>query len=319
MPDGAIWPAKQTGGIAAEALAGLAAAPKTLPPKLFYDEEGCRLFGEITALPEYYPTRTELKLLGEIAGDIGMLVPPAASLVEYGGSDESKAAILCAPCAGPRPTSRSMSPGRPCAPSCGGWRAAIPGCPWSRSRPISWPRSRCPPGVPAARRVGFFPGSTVGNLEPPAARRFLAETRRTLGAKALFLVGVDLRKDAGVLVAAYDDAAGVTAAFNRNILTRLNREAGADFDPDAFDHRAIWNDAESRIEMHLVSRREQRATLAGRTIRFARGETIHTENSYKYTEAGFAALAASAGWSRVRLWTDADRLFSVHLLTAGPA
>ncbi len=317
MPDGAIWPAQQRGGIAAEALAGLSAARKTLPPKLFYDEEGCRLFGEITALPEYYPTRTELKLLGEIAGDVAMLVPPAATLVEYGGSDESKAAILLralrwpaayipVDIAGPalRGIVRRMErshPGLSVIPIEADFLA-----------PLTLPR-----GVPAARRVGFFPGSTVGNLEPPAARRFLAGARRTLGANAWFLVGVDLRKDAGVLVAAYDDAAGVTAAFNRNMLVRLNREAGADFDPDAFDHRAIWNDAESRIEMHLVSRREQRATLAGRTIRFAHGETIHTENSYKYTEAGFAALAISAGWGRVRLWTDADRLFSIHLLTAG--
>jgi dimethylhistidine N-methyltransferase len=175
-----------------------------------------------------------------------------------------------------------------------------------------------PAGVPAVRRVGFFPGSTVGNLEPAAARRFLANTRRTLGRGAWFLVGVDLRKDSRIVVAAYDDAAGVTAAFNRNVLSRLNREAGADFDPGAFGHRAIWNDAESRIEMHLVSRREQRATIAGQTIRFACGETIHTENSYKYTEAGFAALAAAAGWNSARLWTDMDRLFSIHLLSARP-
>jgi dimethylhistidine N-methyltransferase len=173
---------------------------------------------------------------------------------------------------------------------------------------------RLPPDVPAARRVGFFPGSTIGNLEPAVARRFLAEARRTLGTGAQFLVGVDLRKSPDVLIPAYDDAAGVTAAFNRNILHHLNRAAGADFDPEAFDHRAVWNDAEGRIEMHLVSRRAQSATVGGQVIRFARGETIHTENSYKHTEAGFAALAAAAGWHRQRLWTDADRLFSIHLL-----
>ncbi len=318
MPDGAIWPPQHPADIAAEALAGLTAARKTLPPKLFYDEEGCRLFGEITALPEYYLTRTELKLLREIAGDVAALVPPAATLVEYGGSDESKAAILLRALRWPAayvpvdvagPALRAMV------------RRMVRSHPGLSVMPVEadFLAPLALPGGATARRVGFFPGSTVGNLEPALARRFLGGVRRTLGSNARFLVGVDLCKDVALLVAAYDDAAGVTAAFNRNILIRLNRDAGADFDPDAFDHRAIWNDAESRIEMHLVSRREQRATIAGRAIRFARGETIHTENSYKYTEASFAALAASAGWSRARLWTDADRLFSIHLLTAGPA
>ncbi|HEX4262098.1 MAG TPA: L-histidine N(alpha)-methyltransferase [Acetobacteraceae bacterium] len=314
MPDGSITATRPQESVAAAALAGLTASPKTLPSKLFYDEEGCRLFGAITALPEYYPTRTELKLLGEIAGDVASLVPPAASLVEYGGSDESKAAILLRALRWPA----SYVPIDVAGPAL----AAI-----RRRMELSHPEFavvpveadflaplRLPPDVPTARRVGFFPGSTVGNLEPAVARRFLAEAKRTLGARAQFLVGVDLRKSPDVLVPAYDDAAGVTAAFNRNILHHLNRAAGADFDPEAFDHRAIWNDAEGRIEMHLVSRRAQSATVGGRVIRFARGETIHTENSYKHTEAEFAALAAAAGWHRQRLWTDADRLFSIHLL-----
>ncbi len=165
-------------------------------------------------------------------------------------------------------------------------------------------------------RLGFFPGSTIGNLEPALARRFLAQMRATLGSDAWLLIGVDLRKDPAVLVPAYDDAAGVTALFNRNLLVRLNREAEADFDPDCFTHRAIWNATESRIEMHLVSNREQNVRIAGRDIRFAANETIHTENSYKYTVGNFTELASLAAWRPRRVWTDDADLFSVHLLQA---
>jgi dimethylhistidine N-methyltransferase len=179
---------------------------------------------------------------------------------------------------------------------------------------------QCPLALPAAVSgrpvLGFFPGSTIGNLEPPVAERFLRQARETLGRHALFLIGVDLRKDPAVLVPAYDDRAGVTAAFNLNLLTRLNREAAADFDLTAFAHEARWNDAESRIEMHLVSRRAQTVHVAGRRLRFAAGESIHTENSYKHTQGAFASLAARSGWRRDALWTDAGNLFSLHLLTA---
>ncbi len=178
-------------------------------------------------------------------------------------------------------------------------------------RPLALPAPARPP------RVGFFPGSTIGNLEPRLAREFLRTARGTLGAGARFLIGVDLRKDPTVLIPAYDDAAGVTAAFNRNILERLNREADADFDVAGFDHRAVWNAAEGRIEMHLVSRRDQVARVAGQAVRFAAGETIHTENSYKYTPQAFRILAEAAGWQPARLWTDQERLFSLHLLAMG--
>jgi L-histidine N-alpha-methyltransferase len=306
--------------VAAEALAGLTRRRKTLPPKLFYDAEGCRLFARITELREYYPTRTERALLLDRGAELAAALPAGAALVEYGASSEAKAAlVLAALAASGRDAACYVAidvAEAALAAMRARMRASHPGLPVHTvvadfMRPI---------GVPAAApapRVGFFPGSTIGNLEPLLAREFLRSARRTLGAGARFLVGVDLRKDPAVLVPAYDDAAGVTAAFNRNILARLNREAGADFAPDAFAHRAIWNPAEGRIEMHLVSRCDQVAHLGGQTIRFAAGETIHTENSYKYTPQAFRILAEGAGWRPVRLWTDQDRLFSIHLLAAG--
>jgi dimethylhistidine N-methyltransferase len=170
-----------------------------------------------------------------------------------------------------------------------------------------------PPDLPSPR-LGFFPGSTIGNLNPTQAQRFLQRARDTLGAAASLLVGVDVRKDPKILLPAYDDAAGVTAAFNLNLLVRLNREAGADFDPASFAHRAVWNDAESRIEMHLVSLREQAVRVDGHVVHFARDETIHTENSYKYAPERFAALAQASGWHTATLWTDPAQMFSLHLL-----
>ena len=304
-------------GVAAEALAGLTAPRKTLPAKLFYDAEGCRLFELITRLDEYYVTRTEMALLGDVAGAVADFVPGGA-LVEYGASREDKAAILLrAFAAGGRPL-RSYVPVDVAAAALAALAERM-----ARSHPgvqvtpvaadfmeaIELPETAC-----ARPRLGFFPGSTIGNLEPVAAAAFLSRARHTLGADAHFLVGVDLRKDPKVLEAAYDDRQGVTAAFNRNLLVRLNREAAADFDLEAFAHRAVWNDAESRIEMHLVSLRPQTVQLAGRTIGFAAGETIHTENSYKHTVGGFAAMAGAGGWAPLRVWTDKAKLFSLHLL-----
>ena len=300
--------------VADAALPGLLADRKTLPAKLFYDDEGCRLFGEITRLPEYYPTRTELALLGRVAGEAMADLPDGSALVEYGGSDEMKAVYLLEAC----PTLEAYVPVDVAA----GALAQI-----ARRMQRSHPGIAVHPVVadflqpfalPSAVRsrplAGFFPGSTIGNLDPDHARHFLAAARQTLGG-ARFLVGVDLRKDPAILVPAYDDAQGTTAAFNRNLLHRLNREAGADFEPDAFAHQALWNEQESRIEMHLVSTTRQSVHVAGHRIDFAAGETIHTENSYKYGVDQFIALAASSGWSSAGVWTDPDELFSLHLLT----
>jgi len=318
MADAATTPSiDQT--VLAEALAGLSQACKTLPPKLFYDEEGCRLFRRITELPEYYLTRTERGLLETAAPSVAAAMPAGALLVEYGASDEDKAEFLL--------RERHAS-GVAVFAAYMPIDVATEGLEQARARlNRSYPHLRVhttaadflrpvalPPAFAGMPRLGFFPGSTIGNFEPPDARRFLAQVRDTLGNSALFLVGVDLRKDPAVLIPAYNDAAGVTAAFNRNMLVRLNREAGADFDVDAFSHNAIWNETKGRMEMHLVSQRDQVARIAGKNIRFTRNETIHTENSYKYTLKDFAALASLAGWCTCHVWTDARCLFSVHLL-----
>ena len=301
-------------GVLADALAGLCAPRKTLPAKLFYDPEGCRLFGLITGLPEYYVTRTERALLETVAPEVASGVAEDAVLVEYGASDEAKALLLL----DATPRFSAYVPIDVAGPE-----LALLAGRMARSHPelevhpvtadFLAPLS-LPDAVAARPRLGFFPGSTIGNLDPEAARAFLREVRATLGRGARFLVGADLRKDPAVLVPAYDDAQGVTAAFNRNVLHRLNREAGADFVPDAFAHRALWNEALGRIEMHLVSLRAQEVRLGGQRVGFAAGETIHTENSYKHTVEGLRALAAEAGWTRLRVWTDPDGMFSIHLL-----
>ena len=316
MPD-TFAPATIDRDVVEAALSGLRAQPKTLPPKLFYDANGCALFEQITKLPEYYLTRTEMALLRRIAPEIGALLPAGASVVEYGASSPEKIATLLPHLR--RPSScvlvdvadsalegvarhlRRRFPELSVHPVCKDFLANL----------------ELPPSIGSATRVGFFPGSTIGNLEPPLAVQFLRGAREMLGRHAYLLVGVDLRKDPQLLIAAYDDAAGITAAFNRNILTRLNRDAAADFDPYTFTHLALWNDAESRIEMHLVSCDSQVVHVAGEPIAFHAGESIHTENSYKHTREGFAAIAAEAGWTAAKLWTDRDDLFSVHLLRTG--
>ena len=306
--------------VIADALPGLLSPRKTLPPKLFYDDEGCRLFGEITQVPEYYLTRTELSLLEAIAPGVAALCPPGGALVEYGASDESKAEFLL----------RQTLSGQAV------FSAYVPiDVAESALRQVagrllvSHPELAvhalaadflCPITLPAQigglPRLGFFPGSTIGNLEPEQARLFLQQVRQTLGQEARLLVGVDLRKDPERLIPAYDDAAGVTAAFNLNILARLNRDAGANFDLEAFSHQAVWNEAKSRIEMHLVSDAAQTVTIAGRQIEFRADETIHTENSYKWTIGDFVRLAQCSGWAALQVWTDEESLFSTHLLEA---
>ena len=320
MPDDHPPPERRT-DVASLALAGLRQARKTLPAQLFYDEAGCQLFYRITELPEYYLTRTERALLPEVAAAVAARFDRPAALVEYGASDEAKAGFLLDRTRGASPVFAAYVPIDVAAPSLARLRARL-----ARARPALdvWPIAAdflgpvtLPRAIGGLARLGFFPGSTIGNLDPDEARAFLRGVRTTLGAGARLLVGVDLRKDAAILLPAYDDAAGVTAAFNRNLLVRLNREAGAEFDPTEFAHRAVWNAQEGRIEMHLESLRAQTVRVGGETIRFAAGETIHTENSYKHTLPGFAALAAAAGWTTEQVWTDPAGLFSLHLLAEG--
>lgn len=315
MPnDSGVFPAGDRSEVTRLALEGLTAPRKTLPPVLFYDQEGCRLFYQITMLPEYYLTRTETRLLESRSGE---MIPDRfrdGSLVEFGGSDETKARFLLDQ---PNRAFGEYVPVDIAGPSllAMGQRMAATH-PWLRVTPVVADFLR-PLDLPplAEARMGFLPGSTLGNLEPREATRFLSAARRELHG-GWFLLGADLRKSDGILLPAYNDTAGITAAFNLNMLARLNREAGGDFDLDGFRHEAIWNGRESRIEMHLISRRDQSARLDGTTIRFAEGETIHTENSYKHTPNALVAIAEAAGWKVRGNWADPDRWFGIFLFQA---
>ncbi len=313
MPD-AMEPAPS---VLDEILAGLSAPQKTLPAKLFYDEAGCALFNRITLLPEYYVTRAEMALLDRHAPEIAAHAPPGAALVEYGASDEAKGVALLD--AGRRPFAAYV-PVDIAEPAllaiAGRMRGSHPALAVVPVAADFLQPLALPPAVAGLPPFGFFPGSTIGNFRPPMVRRFLRTVRATLsGVEAPgFVVGTDLRKDPSRLLPAYDDGAGITAAFNRNILLHVNRIADGDFDPDAFAHRAVWNAHEGRIEMHLESRTAQAVRVAGRTVRFRAGESIHTEDSYKHTPDGFRALAAEAGWRSGGFWRDPDGLFGMHLL-----
>ncbi len=295
-------------------VAGLTGQPKRLPSKYFYDERGSALFEDITGLDEYYPTRTEIGLLTYAAPAIASHISPNAALIEFGSGASVKTRLLldAAPQVGayiPMDISEDAL-----APAAEAIRAAYPKLEVAPlvgdfTQPIDLP--------PAARgrpRTGFFPGSTIGNFGPDDAVAFLRTARRLLGEGSQFIVGTDLVKDEAVLVAAYDDARGVTAAFNLNQLTRINRDLGADIDPSAFAHRAVWNAQDSRMEMHLVSQRDQTFHVAGHAIHMTAGETIHTENSYKFTVESFTALADRAGWRVGAQWISPEPAFAVFLL-----
>lgn len=303
----------------AEALAevkeGLQQTPKHLPSKMFYDARGARLFEEITTLEEYYPTRTELKILNEQGGAIADWVGPRARIVEFGSGSGDKTYVLLGKLHEPAeyiPIDISEAqlfdfaeeldrtlPGLKVTPLAADY-----------TQPIDLPPS-------PYRTVVFFPGSTIGNFEPQDAKAFLKNAARI----GDLLIGVDLRKDRITLERAYNDARGVTAAFNRNILAHINRLCDADFDVSKWQHRAIYNEEQGRIEMHLVSLIRQYATLARHgahpvTFAFEQGEPIVTEYSYKYDIEGFRALAREAGYKPSAVWTDPANRFSVHAFDA---
>jgi dimethylhistidine N-methyltransferase len=307
-------PAVADQSFARDVIAGLTARPKRLPPKYFYDQTGSRLFEEITRTSEYYPTRTELAILDERAPEMARLFPEAAAVIEFGSGSSRKARILI-------DASSAIAAYVPVDISSQNLleeaRRLKRDYPRLKVLPVAADFTsgfRLPPALGPLRRVGFFPGSTIGNFEPPQAAAFLQHAGRILGDDAILIIGVDLAKDAAVLNAAYNDAGGVTARFNLNVLARINRELGADFDLARFNHQAFYNAQRARIEMHLVSRVTQRVNVCGRVIAFGEAETIHTENSYKYTIESFGALARGAGWTPVTVWTDAAGLFSVHAL-----
>ena len=299
-----------------DVVAGLSKPQKALPAKYFYDAEGSRLFEQITELPEYYPTRTELALMRAKAGEMAEAIPDGAALVEFGSGASTKTRLLLD--AAPQisvyvPIDISPSALEQAA------SAINKDYPQVTVAPLveDFTKALALPVEAVDRpRVGFFPGSTIGNFTPDEVIVFLEGARHLLGEGSGFLVGVDLAKDEGTLVAAYDDAQGVTAAFNLNLLTRINRELGGDFVLSNFQHKAVWNAEASRVEMHLESTKEHAVHVAGRVFNFAEGETIHTENSYKFTVDSFERLAARAGWKLEQVWESPAPSFAVALLRA---
>ncbi len=304
--------AAQREAFRADVLAGLTAARKTLPSRWLYDDRGSELFEEITQLPEYYPTRTETSILRTHAADMARFCGARAVLIEYGAGAGVKTEILLGALESPALYVPVDIAGDFLVTAAERIERRFP---YIEIRPVvadftdDFDLPADLPKLPP--RVAFFPGSTIGNLAPPDAVELLARMRGHVGAGGKAIVGVDLRKALSTLLAAYDDAAGVTAAFNLNLLARINRELGAGFDLAKFAHEARWNEAKSAIEMHLVSLGDQTVSVGGRTVSFAEGETIHTEDSRKYDLAGFTRLAEKAGWRVAETWIDPDRLFAV--------
>ena len=307
---------EQTSAFGRDVIDDLSRQPKRLSPKYFYDTKGSELFEAITRLPEYYPTRIELGILRERAGEISAMVPAGAALVEFGAGATTKVRLLLNGCAVGAyvPVDISGDFLRAQAEALGQDFPGLDVYPVAAdfTAPFALPGA-----VTAMPKVGFFPGSTLGNLEPHEAHAFLRSARDILGQGAQMVIGVDLEKDERVLHRAYNDAAGVTARFNLNVLHRINRELGGNFDLSAFTHRAIYNRERHRIEMHLISTKAQQVRVLDRSFSFHPGESIHTENSYKYSLERFTALANGSGWTRRGSWTDAERMFSVHALVAG--
>jgi len=299
-----------------DVLDGLHATPKHIPAKYFYDATGSDLFERITEVPEYYPTRCEMSTLRRHSADIAKLIPPGAALVEFGSGSSKKARILLSAA----PKLAAYVPVDICGEMIEREAAELRvDFPQLKVLPVT--ADICKPfALPAEAkaapaRVGFFPGSTIGNFEPHEAAEFLRNAANILGKGATLVVGVDLIKPAEVLNAAYNDAEGVTAKFNLNLLVRVNRELGGNFRLDMFEHHAFYNREKHRIEMHLASLKRQKVRVAGETIDFRAGETIHTENSYKYRIESFSALARGSGWNVHAYWTDAEKYFAVYALT----
>jgi len=302
------------GSFLEDVLSGLGTSPKALSPKYFYDARGSRLFEAICELPEYYPTRTELALTRDCAGEIAAAAGEGSLLIEFGSGAGIKTGLLLRALrpAAYVPVDIAMDALKESASRLA---AEFPELPViavcaDYMRPLAVPALA---GM-AAPRLIYFPGSTIGNLTPAEALVFLQRARKFAGRGGTMLVGVDLKKDPQRLHAAYNDAQGVTAEFNLNLLRRINRELAADFELDRFRHIAFYNAVAGRIEMHLESVCAQTVTVSGRSFAFAAGERLHTENSCKYSVAEFQRLAQSAGYRTEAVWVDAEELFSLHLL-----
>ncbi len=299
-----------------DVIQGLSQSPKEIPSKYLYDEKGSSLFDDICTLDAYYPTRTEVQILQTYADDMANHIGSRVALIEYGSGTSKKTHRLLRSLSDPaayvpidiaREHLLSASeriadsfPDLPVFPVWADYTASVP-------MPV--------PDDAYSRAVAFYPGSTIGNFLPKTAIAFLQQVRTQVGSDGGLLIGADLKKDPDRLRRAYDDPSGVTAAFNKNLLVRLNRELGTDFDVDQFTHEARWVPEYSRIEMHLVSQAAQTVQLEEDQFTFERGESIRTEYSHKYTVEGFSALLARAGWQIQATWTDANDLFSVHYAT----
>ena len=304
-------------GFSEDVLAGLALPQKSIPPKYFYDEQGCRLFEAICELPEYYLTRTEMAILRGNIAEIAQFVGPDAELIEFGSGVQAKTRILIQALQTQlyvpidiaidtlRASSSELARRFPFL--------NIVGICADHTRPIALPEFV---GVPIRRKTVFFPGSTIGNFTPAEALVFLRQARKMAGAGGVLLIGVDLKKDKATLDAAYADGRGVTEQFNLNLLHRINRELAADFQVKRFRHKAFYDPILGRVEMHLESQYSQFVHVAGRRFDFAPGETIHTEISCKYSIAEFQELGKRAGFTPEKVWTDSEQLFSVHGMVA---
>jgi len=299
----------------ADVLAGLDRWPRAIPARWFYDHRGSELFEAITELPEYYPTRTETAILERACPEVRSLVGPGRAVVEFGSGSSTKTPILLR-CAEPSAYVPIDISGEFLRASSKVLSAAFPELlvlPFEADfmRPV-----RLPATIADAPKLGFFPGSTIGNMTPAMACDLLRAMRGSLGEGAMLLIGMDRIKDPATLVAAYDDASGVTAAFNLNLIARINRELGGTIPVDGFRHEARWNDDRARIEMHLVATRDLAFDVDGRPFGIAEGESIHTENSHKYGDRDARILLRTGGWTPVAEWTDPDGKFGVYLAEA---
>jgi dimethylhistidine N-methyltransferase len=300
----------------ADVLAGLRQRQKAVPARWFYDEEGSRLFEEITRVEEYYPTRAETEILTARGTEFADLIGPARAVVEFGSGSSVKTPLLL----------RAIDPAAyvPLDISGDFLRASaaalgdkFPGLDVHPVEADFMRAVRLPDAVGPLKKLGFFPGSTIGNMVPRTAVDLLRSMRETLGAeegeRPMLLIGMDLVKDRAVLEAAYDDAKGITARFNANLVTRINRELDGTIPPDALEHEAVWNDTLARIEMHLRATRDFTFEVSGEAFSMRKGETIHTENSHKFTRRSAYTLLLAGGWTPVKRWTDSEERFSLIL------
>jgi dimethylhistidine N-methyltransferase len=305
----------ETEDFLSEVVAGLRQTPRSLHPKHFYDAHGSRLFDAICELPEYYPTRTEMGILQRYGSDIAAHIDPRCLLIELGSGSSQKIRLLLDALRPSVYMPLDISKDHLLNAA----KRLQEDYPWLEIRATSTDYSKVlhlPYSLAGVQKVAFFPGSSIGNFDPVDALALLKNVHAAVTPNGGLLIGVDLKKDVDVLERAYNDAQGVTGAFNLNILRHINRELAADFNLDHFSHRAFYNEAKGRIEMHLLSCRKQTVRIGGETFELQDGETLHTENSYKYSVEEFQALAQQAHFEAVAVWTDPEQLFSVHYFKA---